>query len=67
MKHLVKGFVAATALAALTATTAIAEEPVRGGTLVTVLGTNVRNLNSAVQSGIVTGYPGAQLFASPLR
>ena len=44
-----------------------AQEPVRGGTLVTVLGSNVRNLNSAVQSGIVTGYPGAQLFAAPLR
>ncbi len=44
-----------------------ADEPKKGGTLVTVLSTNVRNLNSAVQSGIVTGFPGAQLFASPLR
>ncbi|MCP4070386.1 MAG: ABC transporter substrate-binding protein [Hyphomicrobiales bacterium] len=59
---------AATLLASALATGgAFAEEPKRGGTLVTVLGTNVRNLNSAVQSGIVTGYPGAQLFASPLR
>ncbi|MDO7696502.1 MAG: ABC transporter substrate-binding protein, partial [Planktomarina temperata] len=32
-----------------------------------VMATNVRNLNPAVQSGIVTGYPGAQLFAAPLR
>ena len=31
------------------------------------MGTNVRNLNPAVQSGIVTGFPGAQLFAAPLR
>jgi peptide/nickel transport system substrate-binding protein len=31
------------------------------------MGSNVRNLNPAVQSGIVTGYPGAQLFAAPLR
>jgi peptide/nickel transport system substrate-binding protein len=68
MKHVVKGLVASAALAAVMAVgQAAAEEPVRGGTLVTVLGTNVRNLNSAVQSGIVTGFPGAQLFASPLR
>ncbi len=64
MKHLIKGF----AVAALLASTAVAEDaPKKGGTLVTVIGTNVRNLNSAVQSGIATGYPGAQLFASPLR
>lgn len=62
-----KGLVAASVTAAMLATTAFAEEPKRGGTLVTVLGSNVRNLNSAVQSGIVTGFPGAQLFASPLR
>ena len=49
------------------ATGAVADEPKKGGTLITVLGSNVRNLNSAVQSGIVTGFPGAQLFASPLR
>lgn len=68
MKHLVKGLIASAALAAVVVGgNARAEEPVRGGTLVTVLGTNVRNLNSAVQSGIVTGFPGAQLFASPLR
>ncbi|MBU2981921.1 ABC transporter substrate-binding protein [Lentibacter algarum] len=64
MKHLIKGF----AVAALLASTAIAEDvPKKGGTLVTVIGTNVRNLNPAVQSGIATGFPGAQLFASPLR
>ena len=64
MKHLIKGF----AVAALLASTAMAEDvPKRGGTLVTVIGTNVRNLNPAVQSGIATGFPGAQLFASPLR
>ena len=68
MKHLMKGLVASAALAGVLAVgQAVAEEPVRGGTLVTVLGSNVRNLNSAVQSGIVTGFPGAQLFASPLR
>ncbi|MDU8925859.1 ABC transporter substrate-binding protein [Alisedimentitalea sp. MJ-SS2] len=67
MKHMFKGLVAATALASVLATGVVAEEPKRGGTLLTVLGTNVRNLNPAVQSGIVTGYPGAQLFAAPLR
>lgn len=44
-----------------------AETPTRGGTLIATLNSNVRNLNSAVQSGTVTGFPGAQLFASPLR
>ena len=67
MKHFVKGLTASAALAAIVATSAIAEIPRKGGTLVTVIGTNVRNLNSAVQSGIATGYPGSQLFASPLR
>lgn len=60
-------FATATAAVAMLATTAMAEGPKKGGTLVTAIGTNVRNLNSAVQSGIATGYPGAQLFASPLR
>lgn len=67
MKKIVQGMMMATALTASFAGVSQAEEPKRGGTLVTVLGTNVRNLNSAVQSGIVTGFPGAQLFASPLR
>jgi len=68
MKHVFKGFIASAAMAAIIAGGQVAaEEPVRGGTLIAVLGTNVRNLNSAVQSGIATGYPGAQLFASPLR
>ena len=44
-----------------------AETPTRGGTLIATLNSNVRNLNSAVQSGTVTGFLGAQLFASPLR
>jgi len=67
MKHLIKGIVASVALSAVMATGVIADGHKTGGTLVTVLGSNVRNLNSAVQSGIVTGYPGAQLFASPMR
>ena len=67
MNKFVKGLAMATALTASFATLTKAEEPKMGGTLITVLGSNVRNLNSAVQSGIVTGFPGAQLFASPLR
>ena len=68
MNKLVRTLASATALAAIMATGAVAQEtPKQGGTLITMLGTNVRNLNSAVQSGIVTGFPGAQLFASPLR
>ena len=41
--------------------------PNKGGTLVTWLGQTPRHLNPAVQSGVVTGAPGAQLFATPLR
>jgi peptide/nickel transport system substrate-binding protein len=67
MRRIVKSLVLATALSTVFTGFSQAEEPKKGGTLVTVLGTNVRNLNSAVQSGIVTGFPGAQLFASPLR
>lgn len=67
MKHLVEGLFASAVVAAVAVGGQVSAEPVRGGTLVTVLGSNVRNLNAAVQSGILTGYPGAQLFASPLR
>jgi peptide/nickel transport system substrate-binding protein len=68
MKHILQSMLTATAAVAILASGAIAEDtPRKGGTLVTVMGSNVRNLNPAVQSGIVTGYPGAQLFAAPLR
>nr|WP_281494039.1 ABC transporter substrate-binding protein [Jannaschia sp. S6380] len=46
---------------------AFAQDPVPGGTLITTLNNTPRHLNPAVQSGIVTGAPGAQLFATPLR
>ena len=59
---------AATAIASLTLlTTALpitgvaAEEPVRGGTLIQAVQGTPRHLNPAVQSGIATGQPGAQL------
>ena len=42
-------------------------EPKKGGTLIAAVGNSPRHLNPAVQSGIVTGFPGAQLFATPIR
>jgi len=62
-------------LAAAAATTVLAApfagaqdgEPKRGGTLVMSVQNTPRHLNPAVQSGIATGEPGTQLFASPLR
>ncbi|WP_298676637.1 ABC transporter substrate-binding protein [uncultured Lentibacter sp.] len=47
----------------LTAVPAFAE----GGTLVIATTQAPRHLNGAVQSGIATGVPSAQIFASPLR
>ena len=45
----------------------VADTPTQGGTLVMALQQTPRHLNPAVQSGIATGVPGAQLFAAPLR
>lgn len=67
MKHFFNGIAVTAAVALFFTDIAKAEEPVQGGTLITVMGSNPRTLNGAVQSGIVTGYPAAQLFASPLR
>lgn len=44
-----------------------AQTPKPGGTLVMAIQNTPRHLNPAVQSGIATGVPGAQLFAAPLR
>lgn len=52
---------------ARTGGSARADEPRKGGTLVMVSADNVRHFNPAVQSGTVTGIPGAQIFASPIR
>ncbi|HXH04630.1 MAG TPA: ABC transporter substrate-binding protein [Candidatus Competibacteraceae bacterium] len=60
------GLAAALAVAAGMPPTAFAE-PKPGGTLVWVTQFNPRHLNSAVQSGVATGMPAAQIFASPLR
>ena len=66
MKHFSRAL-AALACGTLLATGALADEPKKGGTLVQALQTTPRHLNPAVQSGIATGQPGAQLFAAPLR
>ena len=55
------------AISLFTASSILAGNPRRGGTLVWSIGTTPRHLNPAVQSGIATGEPGAQLFATPLR
>ena len=57
------------AAALLLAAAALAAQAQAGGagTLVIGFGTVPRHLNSAVQSGIATGIPAAQIFASPLR
>ena len=68
MRKLALSLIAATALTGFAAPAAYAETcPNKGGTLVSWLGQTPRHLNPAVQSGVVTGAPGAQLFATPLR
>ena len=44
-----------------------AAQAARGGVLVIGTTQRARHLNAAVQSGIATMSPAAQLFASPLR
>ena len=61
-RHILAGLLAAFALGS-----AAAETPKTGGTLVIGSTQVPRHLNGAVQSGIATALPSAQLFASPLR
>ncbi|MCY3733176.1 MAG: ABC transporter substrate-binding protein [Chloroflexi bacterium] len=49
------------------ATGAAADTPKKGGTLVIGFTSTPRHLNPAVQSGVATGMPGSQIFATPLR
>ena len=46
---------------------ALAAEPKKGGTLTIIADVTPRHFNSAVQSGVATMEPGAQLFATLLR
>ncbi len=54
-------------LGAGVANNAYAETPKQGGTLVFGSPNTPRHFNPAVQSGLATGVPGAQIFATPLR
>ncbi|MFK8080791.1 MAG: ABC transporter substrate-binding protein [Granulosicoccus sp.] len=56
-----------TTVAMLASTAVAADEPQTGGSLVLSVTATPRHLNPAVQSGIATGTPGTQLFASPIR
>ena len=67
MKRIVKTLFAATAAAAIVASSALADDPKSGGTLTMAIQQTPRHLNPAVQSGTATGQPGTQLFASLLR
>ena len=67
MKHFKTKAMVGAALGALMAVSAVADEVQRGGTMVQAIQGTPRHLNPAVQSGIATGQPGAQLFAAPLR
>ena len=68
MRNFIRSLTLATALVSAVASTSVAaEEPTKGGTLISVLFQTPRHLNPAVQSGVVTGAPGAQLFAAPIR
>ena len=63
-----KRFLVTLASALLTlAAAAQTATPGSAGTLVIGFGQAPRHLNSAVQSGVATGVPAAQIFASPLR
>lgn len=67
MKPMIWRSLAALTCAAIISPALAADEPRRGGTLVQAIQGTPRHLNPAVQSGIATGQPGAQLFAAPLR
>jgi peptide/nickel transport system substrate-binding protein len=54
-------------LSCLVATMTALAQAGSAGTLVIGFGQAPRHLNSAVQSGVATGVPAAQIFASPLR
>ena len=59
--------IAALTVVGAVASTANAADPKRGGTLTIVDTANPRHFNAAVQSGVATMVPGAQLFATLLR
>lgn len=67
MRSARRGFATMLMALALAVGAQAAPEPKPGGTLIIGSTQVPRHLNGAVQSGIATALPGAQLFASPLR
>lgn len=66
-RQLIQGAALGTAGTLLGIPWSVAAQAARGGVLVIGTTQRARHLNSAVQSGIATMSPAAQLFASPLR
>ena len=66
-RHFLKTLIISATLIFTSLGISFAEDHKRGGTLIASMGSNPRHLNPAVQSGIATGFPGSQLFATPIR
>ena len=66
-KHYFKALIISASLILTSLGISFADDHKRGGTLIASMGSNPRHLNPAVQSGIATGFPGSQLFATPIR
>ena len=66
-RHLLQAGAALTASSILGIPLEVAAQAAKGGVLVIGSTQTPRHLNSAVQSGIATMMPAAQLFASPIR
>ena len=62
IQHFFKTLILTATLILTSLGVSFAEDPKRGGTLIAAVGNSPRHLNPAVQSGIVTGFPGAQLL-----
>ena len=66
-RHLLKTLIISATVIFTSLGISFADDHKRGGTLIASMGSNPRHLNPAVQSGIATGFPGSQLFATPIR
>ena len=66
-RHYLKALFISASLILTSLGISFADDHKRGGTLIASMGSNPRHLNPAVQSGIATGFPGSQLFATPIR
>ena len=66
MRQAIAAFITTLAVAVAVTSTASAQEPRRGGTLVMGQSTGTTSFNNAVGSGTGIMVPGAQIFASPV-